>query len=572
MDQSYEPRRKRVNSARERQRRRQEHVAMVTPRTQADTSRTRRTFQNPVSSTWLKRGQLMVRDAWWYLRNTPVLLVGLIAAVGIYFALFAGSHLMQGRIFPNVWAFGVYIGDMTADEAELALLKAFTNDVRIQLVDGDRRWEVTTADLGLSLKPDLMIEEARSIGMAGFPLGWHIEPVVETNFIKAQNYLLDLAQQVEIPPYNAGYELRDGVVIGVDGKEGKRLDVGLTIEQLTRNVNEIVEKQRLDMIMQPLLPDSIDPDPYLDQVRQLVQNPVQITGYDPYTDETIAWTTTPESFVTWLEAGKSSLTLRDSTFAPFLDAQTASLNPNGENIRYLEPTETMEKLRQAISQLDTTIDLRVRYRPTVYEVKYGESAYSISRKTGIPFYLVEQSNPGRNLNILDPGDKITLPSRDVAVPMDPVKNKRIVVDITTQSLVAYENGQQVFSWKISTGIPSAPTAPGIYQVLNHDELAFGSSYTLCGSQGCGQWKMYWFMGIYEVQPGLVNGFHGAVELPNGGYLGGGNVGEPYTFGCVMSLDSNAKLLYDWAEDGTIVEILSHEFPPQSALAQQAFPA
>lgn len=543
---------------------------MVTPRAQAD-SRTRRTFQNPVSTTWIKRGKLMLRDAWWYLRNTPVLLIGIIAAVGLYFALYTGAHLTQGRIFPNVWAFGVYIGDMTADEAELALLKAFTNDVRLQLVDGDRSWTATTADLGLSLKPEPMIEEARSIGLAGFPFGWHVEPVIETDFIKAQNYLLDLAQQVEIPPYNAGYELRDGNVVGVPGKEGRMLDVGLTVEQLTQNVVNVVEQRRLDMIMQPMLPDSIDPEPYLEQVRQLAQNPIQMTGYDPYTDETIAWSTTPESFVSWLEAGEGGLTLRDSTFAPFLEAQTASLNQNGQNVRYLEPTETMEKLRQAIADLDTTVDLRVRYRPSVYEVEYGDSAYSISRKTGIPFYLVEQSNPGRDLNVLDPGDKITLPSRDVAVPMEPVKNKRIIVDITTQSLVAYENGQKVFSWLISTGIPSAPTAPGIYQVLNHDELAFGSSYTLCGAQGCGQWKMYWFMGIYEVQPGLVNGFHGAVELPNGSYLGGGNVGEPYTFGCVMSLDSNAKLLYDWAEDGTIVEIISREFAPQSSLAREAFP-
>ena len=84
--------------------------------------------------------------------------------------------------------------------------------------------------------------------------------------------------------------------------------------------------------------------------------------------------------------------------------------------------------------------------------------------------------------------------------------------------------------------------------------------------------MYWFMGIYEVQPGLVNGFHGAVELPNGQYLGGGNVGQPYTFGCVMSLDSNAKLLYEWADIGTVVEILSREYPAQSELARRAFPA
>ena len=62
------------------------------------------------------------------------------------------------------------------------------------------------------------------------------------------------------------------------------------------------------------------------------------------------------------------------------------------------------------------------------------------------------------------------------------------------------------------------------------------------------------MGIYEVVPGLVNGFHGAVELPDGRYLGGGQVGRPFTYGCIMSLDSNAIDLYNWAEEGVVVEI------------------
>jgi lipoprotein-anchoring transpeptidase ErfK/SrfK len=83
--------------------------------------------------------------------------------------------------------------------------------------------------------------------------------------------------------------------------------------------------------------------------------------------------------------------------------------------------------------------------------------------------------------------------------------------------------------------------------------------------------MHWFMGLYEVTPGLMNGFHGAVELPNGAYLGGGNVGAPYTFGCVMSLDSNAQQLYEWAEVGTPVEIISGEYQPQSELGKRAFP-
>jgi len=78
------------------------------------------------------------------------------------------------------------------------------------------------------------------------------------------------------------------------------------------------------------------------------------------------------------------------------------------------------------------------------------------------------------------------------------------------------------------------------------------------------------MGIYEVVPGLVNGFHGAVLLPNGTYLGGNNVGVPYTLGCVMSRDDQARQLYEWADHGTIVEIISRDYPPQSELARRAF--
>jgi hypothetical protein len=81
--------------------------------------------------------------------------------------------------------------------------------------------------------------------------------------------------------------------------------------------------------------------------------------------------------------------------------------------------------------------------------------------------------------------------------------------------------------------------------------------------------MYWFMGIYEVVPGLMNGFHGAVLLPNGAYLGGGNVGAPYTYGCVMSENSNAEQLFRWADEGTIVEIISRDFAPLSDLGRLA---
>ena len=37
----------------------------------------------------------------------------------------------------------------------------------------------------------------------------------------------------------------------------------------------------------------------------------------------------------------------------------------------------------------------------------------------------------------------------------------------------------------------------------------------------------------------------------------------------MSLNSKAKELYDWAETGTVVEIVSDEFAPESDLGRHA---
>ena len=548
---------------------------MVSPRDESRSASQR--FQraglptNRLTQAITRRVSLVAQDTWWYLRNTPVVAVAIGAVIGLYFLLFAGSHVVQGRIFPNVWAFGTYIGDMTVDEAEVALLQAWNNDTRIRLVVGDRSWLATTADLGLKLDARPVAEAAREVGMASIPFGWHLEPVIEGDYIAAQNFLLDLAEDVHIPPFSGGYRLDGDRVAGIPGSEGVALDVGLTLEVLNQNVTTVAMKQQLDLITEPLVPDFIDPEPYIEQVEALISQPFEIAGYDPYSNDTVSWTTTPETLVSWVESGADGLTLREESFIPFMEAQVASLNPDGQTLRYLEPVDTMEKVRQAISNVDSEVDVRVRYHPTQYEVQPGDRGFSIARKTGIPFFLIEQANIGKDLNVLSPGDILNLPSRDEAVPLDPVKNKRIIVNIEQQSMVAYENGEAVFSWRVSTGISTAPTSPGIYQILNHERVASGGSYSLCNEQGCGSWKMNWFMGIYEVQPGLMNGFHGAVELPNGTYLGGGNVGQPYTFGCVMALDSNAEAIFNWADVGTIVEIISSEYPPRSELAQRPFP-
>lgn len=494
-------------------------------------------------------------------------LKGGMAGVLLFAVVVIIYHSLSGRILPNVWVMGVPVGGLSTQEAQDRLLDVWYNQLQIQLVDGERVWSVSPGELGLKLDVRKTVEAAHGVGLAGIPFGYGVEPAVNVDTEVIQAYLTGFSSQANIEPVNAGYQWENETIVGVRGLDGRALDIDATVARLTRNPSALVNNQRLQLVMTTVRPEVSDPSPYLADVQQLASQPFELIGYDPFIDQSIAWATTRETFVSWLEAGTSGLVLREKTFLPFIEAQNATLHAT-ENSRYLDQIETISAMREAIQTKQQAVSLRIRYHPSTYTVVSGDSGYRIARKTGLPFYLVQEANPGRDLSVLSPGDQVNLPARDVTVPLKPVGSKRIVVNLDTQWLVAYENGQEVFSWAISSGIEEAPTYPGIFQILSHEPVAYGSSYKLCDETGCGQWELNWFMGIYEVTPGLANGFHGAVLLPNGTYLGGNNVGRPYTLGCVMSRNDDAKKLYDWAEEGTIVEIISSEYQPQSELGRR----
>jgi LysM repeat protein len=466
---------------------------------------------------------------------------------------------------------GVHVGDLTVEEAQLAIAQAWQDEIKISVyVEGSEQVEVAPAELGLQIDVAKAAAEARNVGMSGIPFGYGIQPTFEFDYQTAQNYLLEMTGSINTLPFNAGYDLRGGQVVGVAGREGRELDVTATAEYLQDNLETIVTSRRFDLLTLPIAPDVLDPEPYLDSVKTLATQQFALIGYDPFTNTTVAWSTTPQEFVSWLEAGTTRLKVRESAFRGFVDALNKNIAQD-DDLRFINFDEALGQVEKAVSENSSTIYLRFNHKSEVYEVVSQDTGYRIARKKGIPFFKLQEANPG--LDWEEPlyvGQVINLPPRDITLPLPPVPDKRIVVDLDNQVLVAFENDQEVFRWLISSGVYDAPTSPGIYQVLSHAEVAYGSSSTLCNDYGCGQWKMSWFMGMYEVQPGLMNGFHGAVELPNGTYLGGGNVGDPYTFGCVMSRDDQAKLLYDWAEIGTVVEIVSSEYAPMSELGRKVY--
>ncbi len=519
------------------------------------------------------RWQLMLQDAQFYLRQSRWLVRGGLTVGAVILVLFFLTTVFSGNIYRNVTVMDVNIGGMSTPEATARLRDAWNNEIQIDVVaEGEVVDQLAPSALGLQLDAAATVALAKDLSFRFGLVQTPVQPVItltDSGYLTTQDYLLNMSETVNEAPFNPGFAWQGDTLVTVPARPGRLLDIAPTLASLVETPEVIVELRQFIVFTVPVQPDAQDAAPYLDAVREYASQPFTLAGYDPFRDELIRWSTDRDTLTSWIAVTSSGLSLRETVFAPFIQAQTRSLNEqDGNDNRFLNTEETIDRVRDAIATRQSTVDLRIRYRPHQYVIEPGDTASKIARKTGIPLYLVQQHNAGRDLDFLSIGDTLNMPTRDVTMPNEPIPGKRIVVNLETQELWAFENEQVVFNWDISSGRSNAPTSPGIYQILNHDETASGSSFTLCDDIGCGQWEMYWFMGIYEVVPGLVNGFHGAVLLPNGAFLNGGAVGFPSTFGCVMSPNDLAKALYEWAEVGTVVEIVSSEFEPVSALAQQ----
>jgi len=130
-----------------------------------------------------------------------------------------------------------------------------------------------------------------------------------------------------------------------------------------------------------------------------------------------------------------------------------------------------------------------------------------------------------------------------APPVPYSGNKYILVDISEQHLYAYQDGGLLYSFVASTGMHNA-TRVGSFAVQSKIDDAYGSTWDI--------WMPNW-LGIYWAG-GLENGIHALPILPNGATLWEGFLGRPISYGCVVLGTYESKLLYDWADYGTPVDI------------------
>ncbi len=388
-----------------------------------------------------------------------------------------------------------------------------------------------------------------------------IAPVWRFDSQAAAGTLRMLANELEVPVQNAGVQVVDGRIETTPATTGRSLDIAAALAALEaypwdRALAQPGEALRFALPIVEHPAAITDVSALVAEVSPLLAQPIAIRLYDAVRNERAEWTAQPADLGRWLafgvaasaegsEATANALTwsVDEARVAEWLAGQSAAFGDE----RFVAASDAVPLLVDAFKARQSAISTRISHGEREHLVQSGETLSSIAFDYGIPYPYIQALNP-ETAEGLFAGQTIRIPSQDVMLPLPAIENKRIIISLSKQTVQVYENGQLKWDWISSTGLPDSPTSPGVFQVQSHEEMAYAANWDL---------YMPWFMGIYRPVPGqeFMNGFHGFPSRDRRQLLWTRNLGRPVTYGCILLSTENAKLLYDWAEVGVVVEIV-----------------
>lgn len=489
-----------------------------------------------------------------------ILLVLALLALIIPMAAVAGTALYVRQtqmVLPGVSVGPVDLSNLPMADAAAYIDNYWNNTTHFVVLNEQYKWTVTPPNIGLWIDPLQTAQQAYGVGrdsggtaeiMQLAALGrYEIAPVVSFNADFAREVFTDLATRMQIPPVDAKL-VRDpqgsGHWVAEPGVPGWGLDVEATIALIQVDPGALLKTGYLQLPMVAIPPAVADLSGEVQRIATYYERPLQMRAWDPITDELLTWNLPQELLAGWVQLddpyGQPYLQVDASEFEAYLQEWQTTIG--NREIDFKDPVEVLDD----VWENGGVYTIFLRHKPTEYTVSYGENLISIGFKVGMPYWKIQEANPGTSIFGVYGGQELVIPSKNEMLPYPPVLGKRIVISITEQHMWVYENFELKSEHVISTGMSNSPTLPGVFQIQTHEINAYASNWDL--------WMPH-FMGIYEAVPGFMNGIHGLPVLSSGVRLWANVLGRPASYGCIILDLQTGEEVYNWAENGVVVEIL-----------------
>lgn len=490
-------------------------------------------------------------NLWWLV----VLLFGLVL-LGPLLAV-SGTALYYKeteRIFPGVRSGAVLLDNQRVSSAAGQLDLFWNQTPNFVLSNGGKTWPVPPSSLGLWIDPGATAQKAYQVGRGEDGIvellrlfrrkQIEVEPVVVFNAQLARDALTQISQSLSSAPQDSRLVLgQDGRWIATRAQAGMTLDVADALAQISADPQATLRQGYFELKIMSVPARISDWSAELAHINTFYERPLKMFAYDAINDERIFWNVPQNLVADWVR-------LDDPQGQPYLQVDVEQFQnyliewQTGIGNREIESTQALESL-SAKWQSGETFEILLRHRASTYTVQTGDNLVGIGFKVGLPYWKIQEANPGTSIIGVGRGQVLTIPSPNEMLPYPVVPNKRVVVSISQQHMWIYENWELRSEYKISTGMDKSPTLPGVFQIQTHELNAYAAIWDL--------WMPH-FMGIYEAVPGFMNGIHGLPLLSSGKRLWGNVLGSKASYGCIIMDLQAADDLYNWAENGVVVEI------------------
>ncbi len=521
-----------------------------------ETTQTSKTIHKMTNPTPVVRWKKALKKAFWLTAGLAILALLPLVLVSLGYMYYRTF----GLIMPGVRVRGMPLEGLTVDQAVSELDRVWNQEFRITAVDNmdaNRVWIVSPAEFGLGVDPHATATQAYSVGrgeglisgiatwLHGFREHKEITPWVYLNTGAAKLGLEHWSQVLAIPSVEGELSIHNGEVAQQSGEDGVALDLEASLALLIADPSAILLEYRFVPLMTvPVAPAILDVSATAAEIENLLAADIALRAFDPISGEHFEWRPAREIVASWLDLQRLEKTytfgIDDSQINRYLDSLDNAIGAE----RTFDHENALTNLKLEIGG-SSAEPLLIHYLPTTYRVKPGDNLVSIGFKVGMPYWRLLDENPVVARRGLRVGETIIVPAKDVLLDLPIVMDKRIVISIREQKMWVYQDGNLIKENIVSTGISKSPTLPGVFQIRTHIPNAYASIWDL---------YMPHFLGIYYATPDLLNGIHGLPLLSSGERLWADVLGRPASYGCIILDLYSAAELYNWAEDGVIVEI------------------
>ena len=181
----------------------------------------------------------------------------------------------------------------------------------------------------------------------------------------------------------------------------------------------------------------------------------------------------------------------------------------------------------------------------VYVVQQGDTLYSIARRFGLSAAELKAANSLANTDFIFGGQRLVIPGggqptgyqNTGTTTLSTGSERWIDVNLTTQTLTAYEGQTPILQSVVSTGAWPTPTVVGTFEIY----VKYPTTTMYGGSDA-----------DYYYLPDVPNVMYFYSGYALHGTYWHNNFGTPMSHGCVNLSESDAQWLFNWASEGTKV--------------------